>query len=123
MTRPVAIWVVIALVGSFGAYCFRAVAETWSWPVAVLGALALTGSFGLVLRRRWSRYVVYSLAFLLISYWSYELWHVVLRGWPYPDLLSSLISLIPGAALILVCLGCCLVTFRYFRALRSAPKR
>jgi hypothetical protein len=64
-------------------------------------------------------YFVYSVSLLLIAGWGYAVWQVAARGWPYPDIPSTVISLLPGILLVLLSAGSSIAVFRYFRALPS----
>ena len=114
MKLPVTIWLVVLLLGLYGTYSFWIATETRHWSGAAWGLLAISGCVGLITRKRWSQHFVYLLSLLLVINWAYAVWQVAIRGWPHPDTLTTVFSLLPGIFLVLVCAGCSLAVFRYF---------
>jgi hypothetical protein len=74
-------------------------------------AYFVTGT-GLGLGASWSRWILYVLTIVGIVGWSYGVWAAYAAGWPYDDLLRTVISLIPGVALIAIHLACVWVAYK-----------
>ncbi len=115
MKKQIPAWTVALLLGSFGLYGLWIAFSLHDWVPAAWGILALVGCVGLLLRKKWSQYLVYVVLLGIIVSWAIGVWQVAATGWPYADPLSSIISLAPGILLVLFCAGCGLVVFRYFR--------
>ncbi len=83
------------------------------WLVVVF--VALIAAVGLALRRRWSQYLWYLIALGASVLWIVTLVRVVITGWPYHDVVSSVISLVPGLLLLTVCIFGSIAVRRHFR--------
>ncbi|HEY0065610.1 MAG TPA: hypothetical protein VGC21_26070 [Telluria sp.] len=82
------------------------------WLVVSAGLLILAA--GLVVRAIWAKYLLYALCAGTALLWTGMIVMLTLSGWPVRDPLSTLISLIPGLLLLLVCGGCVLATRRSY---------
>jgi hypothetical protein len=111
--RLIARWLIVAALVAYGAYTtwLAFASQYWFllWSVACYGA-----AVGLALSKRWSRYLVYLVAAFTAGGWLYVVATIAVHRWPYPDVLSSLISLIPGMLLAVLCLLCSLFVRRLF---------
>ena len=120
MKRPVTIWVVSLLLGSYGIFLLSAATESIDWislAVGLLGALALVGCVALFLRKRWSQYFVYSFALLLVAIWIQEyVWSIEPKHWLHNEHVRDSSSLIPGVAIVLGCIAASIATFMFFRS-------
>ena len=83
-------------------------------------AVSVAAAFGLILRKRWGAYLWYLIALTASVLWFVVVVQVAISGWPYPDLVSSVISLVPGMALLAVCAFGTIAVARYFRGTRNA---
>ena len=97
------------------------------WAVASAAFLWLLASFvaavaavGLFLRKRWGEFLWYVVAVAAIAAWALSVAQVALSEWPYHDVLSSLVSLIPGALLLIVFGGGSVAVAKHFRGGRNA---
>jgi hypothetical protein len=115
MKAPVTIWLVVLFLGLYGIYGFWIAIAAKSWPTAVPGLLAFAACGSLAAGTRLSQYIVYLLAFLLAAGWAFAGWLAASGGWPYPDIPSTVISLLPGTALVLGFGAACLVVYRHFQ--------
>ena len=115
MKKKIAAWTVALLLSSYGLYGLWIAYSVHNWVPGAWGTFALVGCVGLLLRKKWSQYVMYAFLLGIIVSWAIGVWQVAATGWPYSDPLSSIISLAPGILLVLFCAGCGLVVFRYFR--------
>ena len=88
------------------------------WLVAA--AVAVEAAVGLALRRRWGEYLWYLIALTASVLWLVVVIKVAMSGWPYPDVVSSVISLIPGFALLAVCVFGSIAVARHFKGARNA---
>lgn len=86
-------------------------------PVAVFAAV---GAAGLFLRKRWAQYFWHLFAGVAMAAWLVKTAEVAVSGWPHEDLLSSVVSLIPGLLLIIVCAGGSIAVARHFRGSANA---
>lgn len=87
-------------------------------PVWFLAAvLALVCGAGLIFRHRWASFLWYSLAFVTSAWWIFTILRMAFNGWPVQPTEETLISVIPGALLLVVCVGGTLAVRRKFRQL------
>jgi hypothetical protein len=93
---PLALW---------GAWALSVSLPGRHWLTAVLGAGAVVTAVGLLLLQAWARPLAYSFAAALALAWMYAVWQLALRGWPYPDWLGTVLSLVPGALFLIICAG------------------
>ncbi len=110
---PTGIWVVaITLILYSIQAILMAFSQKYMWNFAWAG-LAMFGALGLLRLKAWSQYLVYFLAAKIVFQWIFMVWKVYRNGWPYKDLTSSLISLLPGFLLLVVCFSICIVVFKH----------
>ncbi len=103
---PLALW---------GAWALWVALPNGHWMTAVLGGGALVTAAGLLLLRVWAKPMAYLFAAGLALAWIYTVWQVALRGWPYPDWPRTVIALVPGALLLIVCAGGAWVVHKQYR--------
>ena len=77
--------------------------------------IPLACAIGLAFRRRWASYLWYALAVYTIAWWVFTVIGLVLEGWPVAGLEQTVISLIPGALLMLLCVGGSLAVRREYQ--------
>jgi hypothetical protein len=73
------------------------------WYVAAL-VLMFCGT-GLLLKRTWASYLWYAIGAAVSTVWLMTIVRLALNGWPVAERTVTVISLIPGALLLLVCAG------------------
>src|SRR5947199_2276947 len=99
----------------FAAYCgwwmLQARAIDWAWLPAALIAVAA----GLLMRRRWGEWLWYVFALGVVIWWGAGIVNILRVGWPYSEVSSSVISLIPGVALLSFCGFGSFAVYRAFR--------
>ncbi len=76
---------------------------------------AFIAASGLFFQRRWAQYVVYTLALVQVASLLVVTFRVAMTGWPYPDALSTLISLVPGMLWLIFWIAICLSVYRHYR--------
>ena len=94
------------------------VSAQWLWLVVAFAPLLV--AIGVVLRRPWSEYLWYLIALSASVWWIVTVIRVAVSGWPYHDALSSVISLVPGVLLLMVCLFGSIAVRRHFRERENA---
>jgi hypothetical protein len=116
VSRSWVIWVVALTLAAYGSYALLA---GYSWRVShvFVAGVTLAGACGLVLERRWAQFVVHATAVLLAASWLLFLWSEAETGWPYPDVLQTVIALGPGALVVLLGVAGSLAVFRHFERL------
>jgi hypothetical protein len=104
---------------TLAAYGSYALLAGYSWRVShvFVAGVTLAGACGLVLERRWAQFVVHATAVLLAASWLLFLWSEAETGWPYPDVLQTVIALGPGALVVLLGVAGSLAVFRHFERL------
>jgi hypothetical protein len=91
-------------------------ATQYADPVWYVGAVVLTFSgTGLLLKRVWAKYLWYAIGSGVSAIWLVTILRLALNGWPVAGKAETVISLIPGALLLLVCVGGILAVRRDFR--------
>ena len=119
MRKPSAIWVASLLLGSYGIYVLWIGIESGhvaslAWGI-FWGALAIIGCVSLFIEKRWSQQIVYLYSLLIVASWGYGFLHAVEEElWPDDSILNSLISLLPGVVLVLICFVSSIAIFRFF---------
>lgn len=103
---PLALW---------GAWALWASMPRGQWVTAVFGGLAVVTAAGLLFLQRWARPLAYLYALALALGWVYAVRHVARQGWPYPDWLGTILSLISGLFLLTLCAGGAWIVHRQYR--------
>jgi len=110
----VGVWLVVALVGAYGAYGLWVAATrdgVWSLAAAY-GVLALAGAAALAAGKRWAQPLVHAVTASVAGGWLLAVWVIARQR------AVELVELVPGFFLVLACAACSLVVFRHFRATR-----
>ncbi len=103
---PLALW---------GAWAIWMSLTNRHWIIGALGGVALVIAGGLLCLTVWAKYLAYFFAVGLALSWAYAVWQVISRGWPYDDWLTTVVSLIPGAFLLIICAGGSWVIHKQYR--------
>jgi hypothetical protein len=103
---PLALW---------GAWALWVSVPHGHWVAGVLGGVALVTAGGLLLLQAWARPLTYLFAAWLVLGWFYAVGQVISRGWPYADWLQRVLSLVPGACVLIVCTGGSWVVHNQYR--------
>ena len=83
------------------------------WMTAVFGGAALLTATGLLRLHGWAKPLAYFFAAALALVWIYTaVWQV---AWPYADWPGTILSLIPGALLLILCAGGAWIVHRQYR--------
>jgi hypothetical protein len=83
-------------------------------------ALMVVAAVGLWMGKNWAEYLWHGIAAATVVLWVVMVVRVALSGWPYSDPLSSVISLIPGLLLVLICISGSIVVRRQYGRRSSA---
>ena len=89
----------------------------WLLPSAALFVAAI----GLFLRKHWAQYLWHVMALVVSLSWVVSVVHIALSGWPHESALASVISLVPGLLLLIVCVGGSVVVAKHYRGNKSVP--
>jgi hypothetical protein len=111
-------WIMLVAAGPlalWGGWVASAAVRDAQWLAAAIGAVGLVTAGGLMLLKPWARTLAYVFATGLVASWFYAVAQVISRGWPYADWLRTVVSLIPGAAFLMVCGGGAWVVHRQYR--------
>lgn len=99
----------------YAAYLGDAFLQVQAFVTGLLMAWALICGLGLLVHRRWAAYLWYGLALFVSLSWLWAVVGVMRAGWPYSDRLTSAISLLPGACILMICGFGSLVIAKAFR--------
>ncbi|MES2932976.1 MAG: hypothetical protein V4805_05755 [Pseudomonadota bacterium] len=86
----------------------------------LLPFILLVVAGGLFLNWHWVKFLWNVLALSISLWWLISTIRITISGWPYEDVLSSVISLVPGVLLILILAGSSLVIANHFRSKKDA---
>lgn len=96
--RPV---IAIAWILFCGMYGIWASIEQRQWILGALGFGFLLAGLGVVLRWRWSQWLVYALSTLWIGSWLYGIYLAIRAGvFPSEGLEITMLQLVPGLAIV-----------------------
>lgn len=105
---------------SYAAYIGLSYASAPTISAALWGTCVFACGLGLIFHVRWAAYLWYVLAVVTSAGWIWAVIGVARTGWPYADVLRSVISLIPGLCLLAVCgLGSVAVARQFRRSTRT----
>lgn len=117
IARSKTVWIASALLGALAIILAQAIPDpAYGNASGVLAICCIAASLGLALGARWARYLSQALLLVIVGAWVWVLVTYSIPNWPYPDLLSSVLSLIPGSALVAICLGVLIALRRHFRS-------
>jgi hypothetical protein len=75
-------------------------------PFWFLWAVILAGcGMGLIRRRKWAKWLWYACSASVSLSWLSSVIPLAIKGWSYEDFAHTIISLIPGALLLFICIG------------------
>ena len=84
------------------AYLGNSFLQVQSFSTGLWTLWALICGLGLIVQRKWAAYLWYALASFASLGWIWAVVGVVRSGWPYPDALTSAISLVPGVCVLAI---------------------
>jgi uncharacterized membrane protein YjjP (DUF1212 family) len=115
--EPMAVNLLAVLLVLFAAY-IGWWAVSFSAPLWWLASgVAFVAAMGLLRRKRLAQFAWHVIAFIVSIAWVVSVVRVALAGWPHSKIWSSIISLVPGMLLLLVCgCGSYVVAQKYQRA-------
>jgi len=75
--------------------------EYHNWFAGIVGVLELVGAAGIVARWRWSKWLVYGVAVVIVGSWLYGLaLSIKLGAFPYKTLQLTVLGLVPGFIIV-----------------------
>lgn len=119
MSKSIVIWLISAMLVAYGAYNIWAIYLTGDYWFSLWVVACFAGAVGLVLSKSWSQYFVYAVSFFTVGGWLYVTISIAIQGWPYPSVVKTVISLVPGIFLTLVCVLSSIYIFKNFRNERN----
>jgi hypothetical protein len=87
----------------------------------IVAAVCFVASTALWMNKPWSRFVVYLLCALKIAGLISFAMQLVGYGWPYPRLDRTILTVMPGAILLLVAVWMIVVTRKFFTSNKEDP--
>jgi hypothetical protein len=112
---PQGILVAVAFLALYCAFSVWIGLTRHSWLMLVVGVLAAIACVAAASMRRWSRFLVFALSIGLAAAWLYSIYAAARVGYFGPISWQTIIvSLIPGAAMLLVAAFCSLMVQRHF---------
>lgn len=116
IARSKTIWVASALFGVLGIVLAQAIPDpAFGNAAGFLSLLCIATSVGLAFGARWARHLSQALLLVIVAAWFYMLITFSIPNWPFTGVTSSIMALLPGAALVIVCLGVLAALRRHFR--------
>ncbi|MGE0056157.1 MAG: hypothetical protein AB7S74_18330 [Hyphomicrobium sp.] len=124
MTKSKSMWVAVLLLlclmvhswrwSTFGDFNSSKNPPAYGWISLAFCLLSGVAVLGLVLERRWSVYLVQSLALAIIGLWMFVYWQINGLKLPYSDTLSNILGFIPAIGLFAGCLFVVIAFRRHF---------
>lgn len=109
ITRAKSLWIAALVLGFIGLACFKLSGGEYGWQPMIVGAPALIATVGLLLAKPWSEYLAYCVLMSVILIWIYLTYEASMIV-PY-----SIGELLPGIALLGMCLLSLFAVFIFFR--------
>jgi type IV secretory pathway VirB6-like protein len=101
---------VVVLLVMYGLYGTAHLVSIHAWSMAFLPVATLVAASGVALRKSWPQYLVYVLSLLWVAQWSYYVWRAANSGYFRSSGVElSALSLMPGAAFLVLIIFCCYV--------------
>ena len=120
MSKLIVTWLISAMLVAYGSYSIWLIYLTGSFWFGLWVVACFAGAIGLVLLKSWSQYFVYLVSIFTVGGWLYVTISIAIQGWPYPSGVETIISLVPGILLSLVCV---LSSFYIFKIFRNAANK
>lgn len=99
-----------------GGYSIWAGSEQHNWLGALIGAAVVLASLGVLLRWRWSQWVIYAFVVYGTGAWLYLLWGAIRAGaFPRETVQLTALSLVPGLAILAASIWSADIVRRRFR--------
>ena len=115
MSKSIVTWLIAAMLAAYGSYNIWAMYLSGDYWFLLWVVACFAGAIGLVLLKSWSQYFVYLVSFFTVGGWLYVTISIAIQGWPYQSIIKTVISLIPGILLSMVCVFSSIYIFKRFR--------
>jgi hypothetical protein len=119
MSKTIITWLISLLLVAYGSYNIWAIYLTGDFWFLLWVIVCFAGAIGLVLSKPWSQYCVHVVSFFTVGGWFYVTISIALHGWPYPGIMQTIISLVPGLLLSMVCVLSSIYVFKKFRSVAN----
>jgi len=106
------LYVISAFIFIYSVYTAWLGSENNDLTQCLFAGFYFLGGFGLIFKKMWSKYVVYLVAALMVRNWWYPLWEAHEIDWPFHVTNETILPLLPGLFLIMLCLCGCIVVHR-----------
>jgi hypothetical protein len=112
------IWAVAVLLGGYGLWKIVDAVETGVWPSGLGAAIPLAAAAAAATSRRWSRFLIYAFAVLLIGEWLWVVGYGIRSGFLGPYLrnmppLKAVLVFVPACVMFLLTGYCVYVAYKY----------
>jgi hypothetical protein len=117
MKKPTLICLIGLVLAVYGVWTVKYSVSGGSILPGIIAVVPFVGAVGLFLKKSWSRYFVYLFTVATVPWWTVStVWFIWRTGWPYyPTTAESLLGLLPGVFLSLICVGSSWIVHRHFR--------
>ena len=117
IARSKTVWIASALLGVLAIILAQAIPDpAYGSAAGVLAICCIATSLGLAFGAGWARYFSQALLSVIVGAWFWVLFTYSIPNWLHSDVLSSVLSLLPGGALVAICLGVLIALRRHFRS-------
>lgn len=108
--------IVAATLLIYGSYSVWAMIKHDQPLILLWTAASYLAAAGLLLKKPWSRFIVYLVCLFTIVGLLWYVAFMVANGWPYPGVANSVKALVPATAVVSVCVWFMVITRKFFHA-------
>jgi hypothetical protein len=122
--KTFSVWIVIGILLIYGLYlgynilAFSILSFQFLFSLLPL-MLSFASVIGLFLNKSWSKYCILCLSIFISLFWIYTVFAYYSKNSITDRIGEILISLIPGGLMLVLCFGCAIIVFRYFKTIKK----